>query len=355
MAKAKNIMREFALDEISAVVRPAQKGARMVIMKRDDGDERRFSKAEIEALIAKGAAVITSATDGHTHLILIDDYVCMRGGGYTEYDYSTPNSHRHPFVIDEDTGAIGVGEMLGHTHTASTVLKGTATETEEMAMKPEQYAELLALASMNDTQKGHYCKLDDAGKTAFAALDYAGREAAVAAEVAKANQGDPAGADPVVYKTAGGIEVRKSDGATVLALAKQNDALMNALDVTKEAHLDKEAAELAKGWTHIGKPIEEKTALAKSILGLPEVARKAALDGIAAGKEALAPLFKNIGALGATSNPMAHSGPLEKLDTMAKEYAKTNNIGFHKAYDAVCMTEQGKALYEESLQSQTQH
>lgn len=369
MAKAKTIMREFALDEISAVVKPAQKGARMVIMKRDGGegtgtqkggeggggDRMTFTKEQIAEMIAKGCAVITGETDGHTHLILMDDYVCMRGGGFTEYG---DVDHRHPFTLDEDSGTITIGVARGHTHTAPPVVMKTDDTTDigkDLGMTPEQMAELLALAGMNDVQKSHYGKLDAAGKAEFAKMDHAGREAAIAAEVAKAKGGvEGAGGDAVLYTMADGRAVRKSDGELAAVLAKSVDTLTKALTVTKEEALEKEAEALAKSWTHIGQEFAEKLKLAKGILELPAEPRKAALAGINAGKDAMAPVFKTFGALGG-ANDLVKAGPTAKLDELAKAHAAKTGQGFHKAYADVIMTPEGMALYEEFVQPVTQH
>lgn len=108
----KRVMRRFALDEISAVTNPAQKGARMTIMKRDDADAD-------AAPFAKGQTVITSSTNGHAHLIVLDDYTLARGGGYTEEVAELVGErsrwHRHPFVIDKK-GNITIGDADGHSH-----------------------------------------------------------------------------------------------------------------------------------------------------------------------------------------------------------------------------------------------
>jgi hypothetical protein len=104
--KKRRIMRELALDEISAVTVPAQKGARAVIMKRADAAAEPFGKG----------VVLTEATAGHAHLIELTDYVRMQGGGYTEHSGSGGESaHRHPFTITPQ-GVIVVGETNGHAH-----------------------------------------------------------------------------------------------------------------------------------------------------------------------------------------------------------------------------------------------
>jgi hypothetical protein len=357
MAAKKNIMREFALDEISAVTQPAQKGARMLIMKRADplrgggggGGGSPFTKEQIAEMIAKGQAVLTGETDGHTHLIMIDDYTCGAGGGLTYWDGS---DHQHPFTID-DSGNITVGMARGHTHTAPAIARKSADDfageqpatNSEVEMTEAQLAKLLALAGMNDAHKAYHARLDEAGQTAFEKLDGGAREAEVAAALAKAN----GTADPVLYKMADGTEVRKSDGPVAASLAKTVDALTTTLAATKETALAAEAETLAKSWTHIGKPHEEKVAMAKGILDLPVAQKDAALAAINVGKDSLAPIFKNLGALGGASS-MADADPVAKLHELAKARETADGISYAKAYDAVIQTTEGKALYEQSLQ-----
>jgi len=70
---AKRIMEEFSISEISAVDRPAQKGAKMTLMKRDDGDEpywkRDFSEEQREEAAERGEAM----PDGSYPIVTRDD------------------------------------------------------------------------------------------------------------------------------------------------------------------------------------------------------------------------------------------------------------------------------------------
>src|SRR5512146_2583878 len=60
---AKKIMRAFKLNEISAVDRPAQEGARMVIMKREFSQDQRDHLADTGAAMADGSFPIKSKSD----------------------------------------------------------------------------------------------------------------------------------------------------------------------------------------------------------------------------------------------------------------------------------------------------
>lgn len=72
----------------------------------------------------------------------------------------------------------------------------------------------IAILKMAEPVRKHFDALAEADQTAFLAMS----EADQASTVEKANA-----TDPVVYKTAGGVEIRKSDGATAALLAKQLD------------------------------------------------------------------------------------------------------------------------------------
>jgi len=101
---AKRILREFKIDEISSVDRPAQQPAVKVIMKRQD----------IEKMYEN--AVITDPDDtGHSHLLFIEGRA-----GETSYARGEGEDmgHDHPFMVNTD-GTITIGEQLGHTHKVS--------------------------------------------------------------------------------------------------------------------------------------------------------------------------------------------------------------------------------------------
>lgn len=134
-------MKDIRLDEISAVDRPAQPGARMSIMKRaavakvTDEEEDESMESEDEGFGAKKTkkgdkpkkgepgyqepkatkkrAFLTTPTDGHTHLLSDEVGPDMRGAaGSTSWE----DGHSHPWIMNTDTGAITIGMVNGHTH-----------------------------------------------------------------------------------------------------------------------------------------------------------------------------------------------------------------------------------------------
>jgi len=135
----------------------------------------------------------------------------------------------------------------------------------------------IAVLKMAPDIRKHFDGLDAAGQSAFLAKSADEQ----AAEVAEANA-----EDPVLYKCADGTEIRKSDGAAVLALAKRND---------------EQAAELAKlRAERSGDSIEKR-----AVEGYPNVAKAVAVD-----------MLKSVAQLGEDSD--SGRAILKTLDEMNK-------------------------------------
>jgi hypothetical protein len=371
MAKqSKRIMREFELNEISAVTAPAQKGARMLLMKRaggeDDFDPHTFFTAEQAAkvnaaIMKRGKYKLTTPNMGHTHLVDIDDWVMMAGGGTTScVEYAGGGAgggsyHSHPFVIGPK-GEITIGEVMGHTHEIADVPTMKAADSPALndtskgdeAMTPEMQKELddlRAIAGMNDAQKAHLAKLSGDARDAFMKADSANRDNMIA----KANAGDP-----VVYKGSDGTEYRASDGATVVALAKRLDGMATELDVTKAGKVDAEVEALVKSWAHLAHPDEVKRDWAKAIVALPEATRKSAVEAITKSQSPAAEvLFKRLGSAGAV--PAGGDDANTKLQALAKKQAAEDGTDYHVAFDKVLATPAGARLYDESQGSIRMH
>jgi hypothetical protein len=378
--KKKRIMRDFAIDEISAVTMPAQKGAKMVLMKRADPgvnngiailppfdggnqvgggeiDITKLSAADIAELVLKGRYQMTTAAAGHSHLIDVTEDDKARGGGYTMGCQCTDSAgqysyHQHPFVIGKG-GEITIGMANGHTHDVMTLeavkaaampaaLKSSTGKEDDMDQK--EVTKLRALADMNDAQKAHFGKLGAADQEAFIAMAPESRALAVATAVEKA-----AGDNPVVYTSRNGSEYRKSDDPRLVQMAKDRDADIAAAEVAKAAQLEAEAITLAKSWDFMGKPMEEKVANAKAILGASPEVRKASLEAIEAQRAAMAPLFAPMGARDGTvavKNDAASAE--EELGKMAADLASKANISEADALVKVLQTPAGSRLYSKA-------
>lgn len=347
MTKKRNIMRAFKIAEISGVDVPAQEGARVAIMKRAPG---------VNAGPVQKAAALTTSVDGHSHML----HVSYDGMEYNSGQTSWENDHSHPWVRTAD-GMVVIGEARGHTHEVSVVGKSAAGNdqpagvpgADDGAKEPEmtktvedlqkQLDRANAVAELNDAQKSHLKSLDAAGQDAFLAKTAAERQAEVDA-VAK----NAADADPVVYKTLDGLELRKSAGEALIAMAKSNDALRKQNDELAKKAADADLRKRAEtDLANLPGDVEVRMSLLKSVDGIAdETQRTAALNALKAQSAALKPAFETKGHGG---QPVAGSAD-ESLDVMAKKYqADHPGTSYAKAMDAVLATDAGAELYGKSL------
>lgn len=210
-----------------------------------------------------------------------------------------------------------------------------------IAKKDAEIAKANQLASMSDVEKAHYESLDAAGKDAYIAKSADERKAIVK---------NLADANPVIYKSASGAEFRKNDDPRLIDMAKQADENAKVAKAATEAlaneQLQKRAVEVFKNSPGT---VEEKGAMLKALEAIPDEAlRKKAIESATAGDRALAAAFTRKGANGETVSNEAGDAHA-KLTEMAKSYADTNKVSFHKAYDVVTQTADGKKLYEQTL------
>lgn len=338
---AKQIMKEFEIDEISAVDRPAQGGAKATIMKRHSREHDTTKRA-----------VLTTATDGHTHLV--QTYESMSG------DTSWVNDHSHPWILSEN-GIITLGEAVGHTHGIDelTMTKEVATpaetETAEMTTKDDKAVDVEAVAkaneaesealvaraeraekvaTLNDAQKALFSKMDTEAQDAYLALDADGRQA----EVTKAQD-----ANAVVFTALDGTEYRKNDDPRLIKMAKSADEeRTKRIDTeakAKQADLEKRAAELE----HIPGDLNVRVALLKGIESLPEADQAPALEALKAQDAALGVAFKRVGTAGTPTEA-------DPLDAIAKRLRDEDpKLTPEAAMAKALTTPEGEAAYAKSV------
>ena len=94
----------------------------------------------------------------------------------------------------------------------------TEEEIKKMKALEKSVDGLTAIVGMSADERGHYDKLESDAKAVFLSKSNDERKAEIAEAVRKAAD------DDVVYTTTDGDEIRKSDGAIVLKLAKSHDA-----------------------------------------------------------------------------------------------------------------------------------
>ncbi len=363
MPKRRRVMRHFKIDEISAVDRPAQEGARAVIMKRDDAGDG----------LAKGTA-LTTEINGHAHLVTLVTFESeQRNSGQTSYD----DEHSHPWIRTAD-GEIVIGASDGHSHDVGQMSKskasdgaGTKEEDDTMPKTTEEQegvealkaatdrnaeletelAEANARAEMTDVEKAHLDGLDpqlddDARKAFFAAKP--GERVSIVAKAVKAEE-DARG---VAYKADDGTEYTKADDPRLVGQARRSDELARRLEKTTkradEQDLRKRAEEDLK---HLPGTVETRMALLKAAESIEDGdERKAALEALKAQNEQLGKAFKTLGSKRADGEVPAggdEGNPQGQLDELAKRYAKDKDVTEAEGYDAVLQTEEGSALYSQ--------
>ena len=334
MSKTK--MLAFRIEEISGVDRPAQVGARVAIMKRED------------PAIGK-RAVLTTATEGHTHLV--QTYESLSG------DTSWVDEHTHPWILNEN-GTIKVGEARGHSHEIDelTMTKKIPAnpETAMPTKKPddnavteaakaheEEIVKLTAraeraekLATLSDDQKALIAKMDAEAQDGFLALEPEARVALVA-KAAEENA--------VVYTAKDGTEYRKSDDARLVALAKSADDERAKRVATEDAAATVTLKAQADEFAHLPGTLETRMAILKGVNSLDEEPRKAALESLKAQDTELAEAFKRAGTSAAPSKDDPLEAIAKKLRDADPKLPKEQSVA-----DAL-NTPEGAAAYAKSV------
>ena len=389
----KNVMEEFRIDFLSPVDRPAQEGAEALFLKRDDGKRtsgRTVSAAELaklkDANLSKdmdgSPAVSTSMSNGHAHL------VWLRGpAGETSYGISdalrgveTGVMHDHGYVLKAD-GSIEVLFNNGHTHevdpadlqfailvvrkndpgfewpATGAIDKGnemTDKKTEKSAEKvademqktvtnlTEHLALTSILAGMSDAEKGHFHNLGDTEKSAFVSKSADDRAADIASVQKAADD-----ADPVLFTTSTGLQIRKSAGDVVLSLAKDADAQRKRADAAESKASDSDFTKRAESeLAHLPGTVPERAAILKAVDGIKDAGhRDAALAALKAGDAAAAGAFKN---KGSSEGPGDENAPESQLEALVKSHVAANGgVTEAQAFLKVLETDAGKDLYKE--------
>lgn len=357
-AKDANIMEAFRIDFLSPVDRPAQEGARALLLKRDsDGRRRQPGKPTVKNDGEDTPGVLTSETDGHTHLVWLHGRV-----GETTFAVSegADTSHDHPWVIDL-TGMLTIGASEGHTHTVAmqdvtaalitmTKTEGkepdmpTKTDPKDLTKALEDRLELQSiLIGMSDVERTHFGTLETAEKALFVGKSHDERGEDIS-ELAKSKLDD----DPIVYKSLDGDTYRKSDDQRNVRSARRADAADKR---------SRKAESLAKAATYTKRADDElgnlpgtnaeRAELLKAIDDIKEDgARTAAMNALKAGNDAMADRFV---VRGTQVTPSADANSAEgRLEILVKNHMDANEgVTEAKAFTKVLETPEGSAAYSE--------
>lgn len=153
----KTIMRSLTIKELSGVDRPAQVGAKALIMKRADSSKtvkklEDMTPEAIAALVKRGMAVLTTATDGHTHLVMREDY---EGNKVVSGTTTWQDEHTHPW-IEFDDGTVLIGEVAGHNHEADkeSKLAGNLDDDDDDSKNPKHKKKPKRRRNVSTVHKG---------------------------------------------------------------------------------------------------------------------------------------------------------------------------------------------------------
>ncbi len=366
----RSIFKEMRLNEISAVDRPAQPGARAVIMKRKP---KKGEPGHDEEEVAKQAA-LTGVQEGHSHSLMLERGDGEVTSGVTSWEVSEGEveGHSHPWIRTE-SGEIVIGTSDGHDHVIETIGKkqadagapdsadasdttsgetadtiGNVQKEASMSDKNEETVDNEAVAKqLEDLQKRAeraeaVAQLNDAQTSIFTSLDVEKQDEFLAltpeqrnAEVAKAAE-----ANAVVYTDSSGIEYRKNDDQRLVQLAKRADEERTLRVEAEKRQVESDLAKRATEFEHIPGNV---IAILKGIDTLEGVEKEEALTALKAQDASLGEAFKRRG----TSEVPETSNALEAI---TKRIASENpELTPEQAMAKALETPEGEKAYAESL------
>lgn len=164
--------------------------------------------------------------------------------------------------------------------------------TDDKAVKALQRE--VAVLKMAEPIRKHFEALPEGEQDGFLAKS-ATEQADI---VEKANAGDP-----VVYKTAGGVEIRKSDGAAAAMLAKQLDETNAELAVLKSDRTADTLEKRAAAYPNVAKGIAIDLLKTADAAGVDTDAGKAVLKSLDTMNKGADRMFKSLGSTEAPSVP----------------------------------------------------
>lgn len=294
MATKKRILKDFILTEISGVDRPAQPTATIAIMKKAPGTPDPI------------ADLVRSAIERH--------------------------------MTDHLTKAKTEADTMTEAEKQKAAIDALTKKVDELTAANEANAQL---AKMSDAEKEFMTNMDDDAKKAFASMTEEERKAKM--KMAK---------NATETLTVNGVTVNKAAvGSDVFGIlqAQQDQLAQQATDVAKAQEAVANAAFAKRAADEFGAvpgTAEEVAAVLKTFNVMPEAVRNTAEAVFKAAQEMAVKAGVQVGHPGKTGKTGDES-PLEKLETLAKNYAEANKVNYNTAYAAVI--EANAELYEAAL------
>jgi hypothetical protein len=214
-------------------------------------------------------------------------------------------------------------------------LEAELASLKEKSAKDDDEAEKRFVVLTTD-QHAHYAKLHGRDAIAFVSKSDAERTAIVKAAL---------DADPVVYTTKTGLEIRKSQGALMKQLAEDNDANVVELEkarVASQTAILKARAKETLG--HLAGTTEGHIELLKAVDGIAD--EKLRNEAITALKTADAIMASKGIARGSNGSDDPRTGaPAEVFNNLVEAHMKAANVTKGAATEAVLNTAEGKTAY----------
>lgn len=416
MTVKKHRISNLRLREISSVDRPAQVGAVSVLIKRRESSEAELIKSTFQQALT-GCLLADQVRDAFYasfenmyegkdafRKALVDELAAGGDGSTASADYKAWLAS----LVDKATvaaKAAGAANMPAELNKAFTQAATDWLESQEQTMTIKTKADLTAAiekaqaagdkVTVGDVTAIHKAATDLSAEdllpatgvlakaapavdaTTAARLDRMEKRDALSTDLRKHYDGlatdadrdaflaksadeqatilnKAGGDDPVVYTTLDGIDIRKSAGDTVLALAKRNDQLARDLAKSQATSEDVDLTKRAGDTLgNIGGDLVGKKALIKAVDSITDTATRDAATAVlkaanVAGKGAFTKNGSNEGNNTPTTGEDGRAmGEAEgKLEEMAKAHAAKNEVTFEKAYTAVIQTTEGAELYK---------
>lgn len=367
----KRILKDFDLEEISGVDRPAQPTAKMTIIKRrtdeadptldliksfcakSEGSAITFADALMADKVSDALWPMNSALSSSVRSILGDG--AMEGPAKAAAINLTIDQFAMSMraIVNDDSNPLTkfamnlIAGKVGETHTDEGTPMAKTAEQEKLETLQKSFDEqsvLLAaaalIAKLNDNEKAFMENMDDDAKKAFTALS----------EDERKGKMDLAKREDETLTIAGTVVSKKVVGGVAFQVMKAQQAQID--EGVKAMALSKAEVQMAgfvkragDDYAHLPGTTAEIGEVLKFVDGASENVKKSIEAVFKAAETTTAAGFTTQGSTYAKS---AGAGSAEEqLDTLAKAYDKEHNVGYAAAYSEV--VEKNVSLYEASL------
>lgn len=343
----KRVIRKLDLNEISAVDKPAHRGATIDIQKRDqDYDVDKALTIGVSAYWYEICCAYDVKWSIEKFNRLVEKELPLVAM-YIQKMYDEYQNEDEEIEIPEDSAlaAFLTEKSLSKLIKTKEDKMSEEAKTEEVEKELEsvkaENERLAKVVGLSAAHKAHYDAIDELEedvRAKFLAMTPEQRDEVVSKAKTEAEKA-AADKDPVVYKAMDGTEYRESDGAHVVRLAKQLDEQAKAGAVAKAKEFDSDVTKRAETeFKHLPGDLDTRKALVASVLKIEdEKTREAALDSLRAKSAGNAKLSVASG----TSVTPSEEEVTDKseantaLENKAKELAKAENIDYYVAYRRV--------------------